>query len=46
MFTDSDKRESVHTPGSLASIPLHLYPLRIEEYPFSMCLEFDIRDVG
>lgn len=46
MFTDSDKSESIHTPGSLASIPLHLYPLRIEEYPFSMCLEFDIRDVG
>lgn len=46
MFTDYDNRESVHTPGSLASIPLHLYPLRIEEYPFSMCLEFDIRDVG
>lgn len=46
VFTDSDKNESVHTPGSLATIPLHLYPIRIEEYPFSMCLEFDIRDVG
>ncbi len=46
MFTDSDKREYIHTPGGLASIALHLYPLRIEEYPFSMCIEFDIRDVG
>ena len=46
VFTNSEKSEYVHTPGSLAIIPLHLYPIRIEEYPFSMCLEFDIRDVG
>lgn len=46
IFTNSNKKETIHTPGSLATIPLHLYPLRIEEYPFSMCLEFDIRDVG
>ena len=44
VFTDSDKKETIHTSGSLAVIPLHLYPLRIEEYPFKMCLEFDIRD--
>lgn len=46
VFTDSDKKETIHTPGSLAVIPLHLYPLRIEEYPFKMCLELDIRDTN
>lgn len=46
VFTDSDKKETIHTPGSLAVIPLHLYSLSIEESPFSMCLEFDIRDAG
>ena len=45
LFTDSEQMGSFHTPDGLALIPLHLYSLRIEESPFSMCLEFDIRDV-
>lgn len=44
MFTDSEKDGSLHTPYSLAVAPRHLYSLSIEENPFAMCLEFDIRD--